>query len=156
MQLFLTENGKGGVAVKPDGDIVSVFNTPGSGNPKLVASALQLAVQHGGNKLDCFDTVLPAMYATQGFRAVARMSWDDQYSPPGWNKADFAAFNHGEPDVVFMAHDPGYGKGYTPGDGVRVSNYDDGVRLQAETVQRVKLKALVSYVQKGAPAKKKY
>ncbi|MFG7180678.1 phage portal protein [Burkholderia pseudomallei] len=156
MQLFLTENGKGGVAVKPDGDIVSVFNTPGSGNAGLTRSALQLAVQHGGNKLDCFDTVLPTLYSQSGFRAVARMSWNDEYAPPGWNKEQFAAFNQGKPDVVFMAHDPGYGKAYAAGDGVRVSEYDAAVRIQSEAAQRVKLKALVAYVQKAAPAKKKY
>ena len=84
------------------------------------------------------------------------MSWNDDYAPPGWDKQQFAKFNNGEPDVVFMAHDPSYGKPYAAGDGVRVSSYDEAVRIQSDAANRVKLKTLVSYVQKAAPSKKKY
>jgi predicted ABC-type ATPase/2'-5' RNA ligase len=106
MRLFVTENGKGGVAIKDDGDIVSLFNTPGSGNKGVAYSALSLAVQNGGNKLDCFDTVLPKLYAKAGFVETSRSKWDDTYAPHDWNKTAFKEFNHGEPDIVFMAYAP--------------------------------------------------
>lgn len=134
MQLFLTDNGKGGVAVKPDGDIVSVFNTPGSGNKGMVSSALQLAVQHGGNKLDCFDTVLPKLYGACGFKAIARTRWNDEYAPPDWPKEQFRAFNGGKPDVVFMVYDPGHGA-YQPGEGKVLDDYDQGVAMQADATR---------------------
>ena len=135
MRTFLTDDGKAGVAIKPDGDIVSVFNTPGSGIKGLTVSALDLAVQHGGTKLDAFDTVLPHLYAKSGFKAVARMHWNDEYSPEGWDKGQFEQHNGGEPDVVFMAHDPEGVADYQPGDGKLVTDYDEGVRLQDEAVQ---------------------
>jgi len=53
-KLFRTEHG-GGFAIKPDGDIVGVFNPieapSGSGY-----SMLQLAIDQGGKKLDAFNT----------------------------------------------------------------------------------------------------
>lgn len=130
MQLFLTDNGKGGVAVKPDGDIVSVFNTPGSGNKGMVSSALQLAVQHGGNKLDCFDTVLPHLYGACGFKAVSRMHWNDDYAPEGWSKDQFKNYNGGKPDVVFMVYDPSHGKAYQSSDGEVTDDYDKATAMQ--------------------------
>lgn len=130
MKLFVTEDGKAGVAVKPDGDIISVFNTPG-GTKGVAFSALHLAVQNGGRKLDAFDTVLPAIYAKAGFTAQSRLKWDDSQAPDNWDKTLFKSFNNGEPDVVFMTFDPGRGsKPYTAGEGTLVDSYDEAVRLQ--------------------------
>jgi len=101
MRLFLTEDGTSGVAIKKDGDIVSVFSTGGNGR-----ALMELAVSAGGRKLDCFDTILPQYYAPHGFRAVARIKWDDSQAPVDWNKETFKRYNNGEPDVVFMVYDP--------------------------------------------------
>lgn len=141
MKLFVTEDGKAGVAVKSDGDIVSVFKTPG-GPQGIAFSALQLAVQNGGTKLDAFDTVLPILYAKAGFAPVARLKWDDSQAPAGWSKETFKKFNNGEPDVVFMAHDAsrniftGYKTPYVPGEGKRVGSYDEGAALLDEAVKK--------------------
>ncbi|MFZ8927310.1 MAG: hypothetical protein ACO3CU_11190, partial [Candidatus Nanopelagicales bacterium] len=48
------------------------------------------------------------IYETAGFRPVARLPWNDEYAPPGWNKKAFEEFNNGEPDVVFFVYDPSY------------------------------------------------
>lgn len=80
MRLFLTEDGRSGFALKPDGDIVSVFSSGGG----LAHAMLALAVQEGGTKLDAFDTVLPDIYAVNGFREVRREAWNDEYAPEGW------------------------------------------------------------------------
>lgn len=105
MDLYLSEDGQSGIAVKPNGDIVSVFagdNAPrGSGYTLML-----LAIQNGGRQLDCFDTHLPDYYSLIGFKPVAKMKWDDEYIPEGWNKENFKDYNNGEPDVVFMAYDP--------------------------------------------------
>lgn len=101
MKLFLAEDGQSGVAVKPDGDIVSVFSTGGAGR-----AVMELAVAAGGRKLDAFDTVLPEFYAPHGFKAVARTKWNDDFAPDEWNKETFSEFNNGQPDVVFMVYDP--------------------------------------------------
>jgi hypothetical protein len=134
MRLFLTEDGKAGFALKGD-DIVSVFadeTQRGAGN-----AVLQLAVQEGGRRLDAFDTVLPAMYAVHGFKPVARVGWNDEYAPSDWDKTTFKEFNNGEPDVVFMVHDPASFEGYTPGAGKKISDYDQGAVEQGKALESI-------------------
>jgi hypothetical protein len=101
MRMFLSEDGKSGVAVKPDGDIVSVFSTGGAGR-----AIMELAVSAGGRKLDAFNTMLPKFYAPHGFKAVSRTKWNDEFAPSNWDKTTFKDFQGGEPDVVFMVYDP--------------------------------------------------
>jgi len=126
--LFRTESGSG-FAIKPDGDIVAVFASPSE--PKSGSySMLQAAVQAGGKKLDAFDTYLPYIYELVGFRPVARLPWNDEFAPPGWDKNAFSEYNNGEPDVVFFVHDSEYFGGAT--DVPVVTDYDDAVRLQNE------------------------
>lgn len=103
MRMFLTADGSAGVAVKADGDVVSVFST--GAQPRVANALLATAVANGGTKLDCFDTVLPRLYAQEGFTETGRMTWDDQYRPDGWNEADYASYNQGRPDVVLMTYD---------------------------------------------------
>jgi hypothetical protein len=107
MKLFVTENGKSGFAVKPDGDIVSVF----SSEPGSAYSMLFLATQSGGRKLDAFNTVLPGLYAAAGYRPVSKVKWSDEAMPEGWDKSLYKDYNNGEPDVVAFIYDPNY-KGY--------------------------------------------
>lgn len=106
MRTFVTRDGQAGFAIKPDGDIVSVFNTVGGSHRGVARHMLALAIQEGGTKLDAFEVIvpgkggrgmLPKLYASMGFREVRRDSWDDQYMPPGWDKDVL-----GEPDVVYM------------------------------------------------------
>lgn len=100
MKLFVAEEGKSGFALKADGDIVSVFNS--SEIRGLSTSMLELAIQEGGTKLDCFDTYLPKIYKKHGFVEVNRDTWNEDYSPDDWNKKLFRKFNGGEPDVVYF------------------------------------------------------
>lgn len=135
MRLFLTPDGTAGAALKGD-DIVSVFNTT-KGPHKGVANALlALAIQQGGRKLDAFDTVLPGLYSRLGMRVESRMKWDDKHAPKGWDKKTFAAFNNGEPDVVFMRYDPRRIDFYKPGEGTLFDDYDKAVRLQTKGVKK--------------------
>jgi hypothetical protein len=132
-RLFRTEDGSG-FAVKPDGDIVAVFagkNAQGGSG----YSMLQAAVAAGGRKLDAFDTYLPKIYETAGFRPVARLPWNDDYAPPGWNKETFAKYNNGEPDVVFFVHDPEYFGGAK--DVPVVNEYDQAVALQDQALAQL-------------------
>lgn len=113
MRLYMTEDGGAGFAIKPDGDIVSVFGV----NPRgTVDWLMQAAIDQGGRKLDAFDTVLSGMYSRHGFKVVERLQWDDQYAPDGWDYDTFAEFNKGRPDVVFMQFDETY---YGMGDELR-------------------------------------
>jgi hypothetical protein len=130
-RLFRTEDGSG-FAIKPDGDIVAVFagaqSAKGSGY-----SMLQAAVAAGGRKLDAFDTYLPKIYETVGFRPVARLPWNDEFAPPNWDKKTFSEFNNGEPDVVFFVYDPDYYGGAV--DVPTFNDYDKAVAEQDRQLQ---------------------
>lgn len=134
MRLFLSDDGKAGVAIKPDGDIVSVFGGGGTAH-----ATMDLAVMLGGRKLDAFDTVLPNIYAVHGFVPAARLAWDDSQAPEGWSKDAFAEFNKGEPAVLFMAHDPDSYAPYAPGTGSKVATYAGALRVQNALLRRIGL-----------------
>lgn len=130
MRLFVTEDGSAGYALKPDGDVVSAFS---AGRHKGVAQNILLhAVEQGGTKLDAFDTVLPDLYSTMGFRESGRLPWDDAQAPDEWNKAVFSAFNEGEPDVSFMAYnkDPAI-----PVEPQYANDYDAAMKAQDRDVK---------------------
>ena len=133
-RLFRTDNGSG-FAVKPDGDIVAVFAS--KAEPEGGAYAmLQAAVAAGGRKLDAFDTYLPSIYKTIGFRPVARLPWNDEFAPPDWDKATFSKYNNGEPDVVMFVYDPDYF-----GEALDVplfTDYDEALAVQDAEVARLK------------------
>lgn len=132
MRLFLSEDGRSGFALKGD-DIVSVFSHRDNPSKRSAIAMVHLATQLGGRRLDAFDTVLPGIYAHAGFKVVARMGWNDEYAPDGWNKQDpkLVKFNNGEPDVVFMAYDPSRNTPYERGEGAYTDNYDDAVAAQS-------------------------
>jgi len=132
-RLFRTENGSG-FAIKPDGDIVSVFQS-GNETGKVGMSMMQAAIEAGGTKLDAFDTFLSGMYETVGFRPVARLPWSDANAPKGWDKNTFKKFNNGEPDVIFYVYDPDYFGGAT--DIPLFQNYDDAVSAQNAELSRL-------------------
>lgn len=105
INLYLSEDGESGFGIKPNGDIVSVFsNNKAEGGRS--AYMLEMAISQGERQLDCFDVYLVEIYEAHGFKPVAKMKWDDEYIPEGWNKDNFKDYNNGEPDVVFMVYDP--------------------------------------------------
>lgn len=133
MRLFLSEDGLSGVAVKDDGDIVSVFSQGGAGR-----SVMEVAIAAGGTKLDAFETILPEFYAAHGFVAASRLAWDESQAPEGWNKQAFADFNGGQPDVVFMALDQTSFGWHSIKNGKKATTYDDAVAEQSRAVKRNK------------------
>ncbi|ABG99747.1 conserved hypothetical protein (plasmid) [Rhodococcus jostii RHA1] len=127
MRMLVTDDGKAGVAVNGD-EVVSVFAHNDCAHPRAAYALLSQATEIGGHRLDCFDTVLPKIYAQSGFVPVARLAWNDDYAPDGWNYSTYRNFNNGRPDVVFMAYDPAaIGSKYTNTAANYVDNYDTGI-----------------------------
>lgn len=93
MGRYLSDDGLSGFAIKPDGDLVSVFSAPGLGRGGALVDA---AVARGARKLDAFDEdgFLPQLYGSRGFVEVKREPWDPAQKPDNWRG--------GEPDVVYM------------------------------------------------------
>lgn len=138
MRLFVTEGGDAGFAISKDGDLVSVFATPGKGGKKA-GSMLFLAIQEGAQTLDCFDTVLPYIYSQMGFKPIARIKWNDDYAPEGWDYELYKKYNNGRPDVVFMAYDPNYFQIYSgPEEGTLVDSYDEAIALREKVLNELK------------------
>lgn len=111
INLYLSEDGESCFGIKPNGDIVSVFSS--SKEKGRSSYMLEMATAEGGRQLDCFDIYLTKIYEAHGFKPVAKMKWNDEYIPEGWNKDNFKDYNNGEPaltagsrHVVFMAYDP--------------------------------------------------
>ncbi len=136
MKLFTSEDGKSGFAVKPDGDVVSVFSEPGS---NMGYPMLQLAIQSGGRKLDAFNTALPAIYGPAGMKPVARVRWADEAAPDDWDKTTYSKFNNGEPDVVMFVFDPDYNGLNVKQDieNLPYSEYGAAVDIQDEAAKRM-------------------
>ena len=137
-KLYRTEYG-GGFVIKPDGDVVGVFNKPGS-PPGSIYAMMQLAVEQGGKKLDAFNTFLPKIYETVGFKPVSRVKWSDKFAPKGWNKKTFKEFNNGEPDLILYVYDPNYFGGINKND-LPAFDGPDGYD-QAQKIQQTELNKL--------------
>jgi len=144
MRLFLTEDKKAGFAIKPDGDIVSVFN--GGTERGLGHNMIELAVQEGGTKLDNFDTELSEIYGANGFVVVDRQPWNEEYAPPDWDKEVFKDYNNGEPDVVFMEYQ-GAQEDARP-------QKDAGAQLSMDDVNEIEQEEQASAASKGLPMDK--
>lgn len=107
MRLFVSPDGNSGVAVKSDGDMVSVFSNTRKSASSPIRSLVNVAIAAGAKKADAFNTVLPGIYADYGFEPVARLPWDDSQAPPDWDKTTYQDYNNGEPDVVFLVYKGG-------------------------------------------------
>lgn len=102
MRLFLSPDKANGFAIKPDGDIVSVFGSKeGSGASH---SMLELALQNKGTKLDNYDVPrLRNIYDNHNFEVVEKTPWDDEFwKPEEWDK-EFMLKEYGvaEPDITY-------------------------------------------------------
>jgi DNA polymerase III epsilon subunit-like protein len=128
MRLFATADGTAGIALKPNGDIVSAFVHGDSPHRGAIYSMISQMVELGGDRLDAYDTVLPEIYAKVGFRPVARARWVDGAADPAWDKETYKKFNNGEPDVVAMVYDPTrVGSTYDPKEGEYYNDYDAAI-----------------------------
>jgi DNA topoisomerase IB len=95
-RLYLTKDNVG-FAIKPDGDMVGVFNNSGvkgAGN-----EAITLAIAEGAKSCDCIGKHLKLYYERFGFNQTESVKWDDQYAPEGWNYERF-----GRPNVYFFTY----------------------------------------------------
>ncbi len=92
---------KGGMGiVTKDGNMVGLFKYDSS-QTGTAAAVQEARIKMGGIKLDNFDGYLTKTYKKNGFRVAARIPFNEEYAPEGWNKEA-----HGTPDVVFMVYDP--------------------------------------------------
>ena len=98
-KLFVFDDDTAGIAVKEDGNIISVFSDQTHRN--VLRYLLDKAVNAGGIKLDCFGSEgLRYLYMTRGFIPVTRTKFEKEFAPEDWNYAR----DH-EPDILFFIYD---------------------------------------------------
>ena len=152
MSKFLTPSHGAGFALKHGDELVSVFNT-GKDGKGLGNTLVNQAVENGAKRLDCYDINggLPRLYSRNGFKPVARMKWDDDYAPDGWDYD-----KNGRPDVVFMAFDKSrIGSVYDPKEGDYIDDYDLGIEMAKKAAtSSINKKTATSLEEAGIPRTK--
>jgi hypothetical protein len=143
-KIFMTEDGQAGAYVKKDGYMGGLFKNPLS-KLKDVAKVLQQArVKAGGRFMEGYATKLEEIYVKNGFRPVARLEFNEEFAPEGWDAENSPL--KGKPDVVFFAYDPD-GK-FAIGDGEYVADYDAAYEIaknySPEVAQEVDVDSEVS------------
>tara|TARA_R110002020_G_scaffold14699_2_gene52225 strand:- start:19196 stop:32497 length:13302 start_codon:yes stop_codon:yes gene_type:complete len=121
------------ISISPDGEVGSVTKSAGA-TTEMVLDAFEIATETNKVKwLNGFDTVLPDIYGKLGFKAVARLGFNPEFAPEGWDAERYARFNAGAPDVVFMRY-VGKPTQYFAGQGDYVSDYNEAVVKTLEEV----------------------
>lgn len=98
VRTFMDENGTVGVGVAPDGDIVGVFKNKNGGPKKALDTMMPIAIEQGGDRLDCYGEGLVNLYAKYGFEPVARVEFNPEYANEGWTS------DKGTPYIYVMKH----------------------------------------------------
>ena len=91
---YLSNDKKSGYAIKPDGDLISLFSLPGANQG---FKAIKSAIKNGATKLDCIGEFLVSTYSKCKFVEIKRESWNDEYAPKNWDYEKF-----GNPDIIYM------------------------------------------------------
>jgi hypothetical protein len=93
---------------------------------KGISKLLQDArVKEGGRFMEGYATYLEKEYVKNGFRPVARLKFNEEYAPEGWDAPNSSLRT--KPDVVFFAYDP-TGK-YEVGEGEYFEDYDEAYNV---------------------------
>jgi hypothetical protein len=130
-KLFMTEDGKAGAYVKKDGYMGGLFKQPGADRTQAAKVLQDARIEAGGKFFDAFGinvesgkgTNLEDIYIKNGFRPIARMTFNPEFAPKGWEKTNLK----NRPDNVFFVYDPGYKA--TKGEGQRIEDYDQAYDL---------------------------
>lgn len=101
-KLYLSEDNNFGAYVEANGYMGSLFKNPAS-KEKGVSKTLQnLRIKDGGSFFDAFGTHLEPLYIKNGFEPVARVPFNEEYAPDGWQSTTLKT----RPNVVFFAYNP--------------------------------------------------
>ena len=135
--IIITGSGPGAtvtIAISPSGELTSVTKSSKATRADVDA-AFDMAISTGKVKyLNGFETVLPDKYAFYGFEPVARLKFNPELQPDGWDYNTYRKYNNGQPDVVFMRFTGNLGGTYNPVGFPEVQTYEAGLELAAQDV----------------------
>ena len=122
-KLFLTKDGMAGGYVKADGYMGGLFRNPESSKKRASKALQDVRIKSGGKYFDAYATYLEDIYIKNGFRPVARIPFNEEYAPEGWQESNLSS----KPDVVFFVYDPSYSS--QKGEGEVVDTYEQGEKI---------------------------
>lgn len=144
-RLFLSQDGTAGVAVKDDGEIVSLF-----GDESSTASMLLLAAHQGGSWISVYESEDIDVLQLLGFRTATFTAWDPDQKPRGWKVSE-----RGRPDTLYMVQVPSKAAGekMSLGSGTTKSpGREEAVEKVKKTLERRDAGELLEQNQGGALA----
>lgn len=95
---FMSPDGKSGFGIDgTTGELIALYRHPDAPYSGVMDAALTRGRVEGATHLNAFDTYLAKGYAKRGAVERERAAWNDEYAPPGWDKATM-----GTPDYVTM------------------------------------------------------
>ena len=128
-RLFMGSDGMSGGYVMPNGYMGGLFKNPDS-KLKGISKPMQQARKAAGGKFfDAFATELEGMYISNGYKPVARLDFNEEFAPEGWDDPDSPLKD--KPDVVFFTEGSG-----EPGGGVRIDEYDDAYNYSLDLANK--------------------
>lgn len=98
IRTFMNESGTTGFGIAQNGDIVAVFKNKNGGPKKALDTLMPIAIEQGGDRLDCYGEGLVRVYSQYGFVPVARVEFNPEYANDGWTP------DKGNPYIYFMVH----------------------------------------------------
>ncbi len=137
-QFITNQDGTAMGVVKPNGEMVSLIKSKENTQKNVAPAMLERLKQLGGLFMDNFDIYLTKQYEKAGFKVVARLPFNEEFAPEGWNAEGSPLKN--KPDVVFMAREdiaPAEEKSFTDYDQAKA--YTEGLAKQAAADGKVKL-----------------
>ena len=117
-KLFMTRDGLAGAYVTADGYMGGLFKNADSELGRVSVPLQDVRRAAGGKFFDAYATRLENMYVDNGFKPVARLDFNPDFAPEGWD-AETSPLKD-QPDVVFFVD--GEGK---VGEGIRMEEYQN-------------------------------
>ena len=117
-KLFMTKDGLAGAYVTADGYMGGLFKNADSQLGRVSVPLQDVRRAAGGKFFDAYATKLENMYVDNGFKPVARLDFNPDFAPEGWD-AETSPLKD-QPDVVFFVD--GEGK---VGEGIRMEEYQN-------------------------------
>jgi len=135
-KLFMTRDGLAGAYVTADGYMGGLFKNADSQLGRVSVPLQDVRRAAGGKFFDAYATKLENMYVDNGFKPVARLDFNPDFAPEGWD-AETSPLKD-QPDVVFFVD----GKGKV-GDGIRMNEYQNAFDYASNMVSGKKQGPLV-------------
>lgn len=137
-RVYMTSDGMAGGYVTKDGYMGGLFRDPEAMKGRASKVIMDEMVKVGGRFFDAFGvhpdtkkgTTLEEIYIKNGFRPIARMTFNPEMAPEGWQESSTLVH---QPDNVWFVYDPTYEAEI--GEGERIEDYDQAYETAQQFIQ---------------------